>query len=80
MDNYKVGRISENITKDAFYVRDNVYLGKALGNQRYFADLVGSESATFADIDEAKKFAAKQLKKYPDPPKKSDYLRQAANN
>tara|TARA_R110001583_G_C5380869_1_gene383687 strand:+ start:186 stop:524 length:339 start_codon:yes stop_codon:yes gene_type:complete len=80
IDGYMVGYISENTPKDAFYVKDRGYLGRALGQQRYFAGLVGHENSTFADIDDAKKFAAKQLKKYPNPPKKNDYLRQAINN
>ena len=76
----QVGTIEQSAAEGAFIVFDRSYIGRAYGQQRYFDDLVGRKKATFADIDEAKKFAAKQLKKYPDPPKKSDYLRQAVNN
>ena len=76
----RVGAIEKDSVESAFIVFDRPYLGKAYGQQRYFYDLVGRKNATFYDLDEAKKFIAKQLKKYPDPPKKSDYLRQAANN
>ena len=76
----RVGAIEKDSVESVFIVFDRSYLGKAYGQQRYFYDLVGRKNATFSDLDEAKKFIAKQLKKYPDPPKKSDYLRQAANN
>ena len=80
IDGREVGAIELSAAEGAFIVFDRSYIGRAYGQQRYFDDLVGRENATFADIDDAKKFAAKQLKKYPDPPKKNDYLRQAINN
>jgi hypothetical protein len=80
IDGREVGTIEQDSVKYTFIVYDRSYIGRAYGQQRYFDDLVGVKKATFADIDDAKKFAAKQLKKYPNPPKKSDYLRQAINN
>ncbi len=68
IDGHEIGRIEWSLTRDSYYVADRQYIGRALGQQRWFDDLVGDKNATFNNIDEAKKFVASQLKNYPNAP------------
>ena len=71
IDDNKVGTITEEPHGWGYiyHVYDKSYIGRALGQQRWFDDLVGIEGATFANIDDAKKFIDKQLENYPKSPK-----------